>query len=334
MIPAPLRVVESYTRLRPTTNPYLVQLARALEAQPGVEVSSFDWRRVLLGRYDVLHVHWPEQLMGGHSLQGRLARRLLCLMLCLRLAMTRVALVRTWHNLERPSGLGWWDHRLLDLLDRATTLRIRLNDRSPMPESAPYVTILHGDYRSWFGSLPHSRPVPGRAAYVGLVRRYKNLEDLLEAFSAIEDPALSLQVSGSPSSDDLAASVLARCEADPRVSARLEFLDDADFVTAVTAAELVVLPYRHMHNSGAVLAALSLRRPVLVPDNDVNRDLACEVGDGWVRTFKGSLDGPTLAAALSVGIPDGEPDLSRRTWISTGAEHVAAFREAARVRRT
>ena len=50
-----------------------------------------------------------------------------------------------------------------------------------------------------------------------------------------------------------------------------------------------MLPYRHMHNSGAALTALSLDRPVLVPETDVNRDLARETGPGWVVTFAGEL---------------------------------------------
>ena len=41
----------------------------------------------------------------------------------------------------------------------------------------------------------------------------------------------------------------------------------------------MVLPYRQMHNSGAVLAALSLDRPVLVPATD-QRGLGAEVGPG------------------------------------------------------
>ncbi|MBM4515638.1 hypothetical protein GS432_01345 [Rhodococcus hoagii] len=59
-----------------------------------------------------------------------------------------------------------------------------------------------------------------------------------------------------------------RCE---RVSSALGFAPDADLVREISMSEMVVLPYRFMHNSGAVLLALSLDRPVLVPDNEVNR---------------------------------------------------------------
>ncbi len=61
----------------------------------------------------------------------------------------------------------------------------------------------------------------------------------------------------------------------------------------------MVLPYREMHNSGAALTALSLNRPVLVPDNEVNRELAEEVGPGWVFRYDGELTGRHLLDALA-----------------------------------
>ncbi len=67
------------------------------------------------------------------------------------------------------------------------------------------------------------------------------------------------------------------------MSSALGFAPDADLVREISMSEMVVLPYRFMHNSGAVLLALSLDRPVLVPDNEVNRLLEIEVGSDWVH---------------------------------------------------
>ena len=62
----------------------------------------------------------------------------------------------------------------------------------------------------------------------------------------------------------------------------------------VSESELVVLPYHQMHNSGSVLAALSLDRSVLVPDSEFNRSLAEEVGPGWVVTYDGDLTAESI----------------------------------------
>ncbi len=115
----------------------------------------------------------------------------------------------------------------------------------------------------------------------------------------------------------------------------LEFLSDAELVDVVSSSALLVLPYSHMHNSGSVLAGLSLDTPVLVPANATNADLAAEVGAGWVLQYEGELTSADLVAALAAAEAEGRsasPDLSRRDWPAAAAAHVAAYREAVAVR--
>lgn len=328
-----LAIMESLSRPRPTTNPYLIQLCRSLEQTPGVSLSFFSWRRALLGRLDVFHVHWPELLMGGHRLSGRIARRLLTAAFLVRIRLTRVAVVRTLHNLERPSGLARIDRMLLKAIDRVTTLVVTLNDETPLPEGMPRRTILHGHYRDWFDGYPRQDAVQGRIGYVGLIRRYKGVERLVEAFRDWDQQDASLVVAGRPSTTELRDELSALAAGDRRVDLVFRFLDDAELVERISDAELVVLPYRHMHNSGTVLAALSLDRPVLVPDNEVNRSLSDEVGAGWIHLFEGELSSDDLQRTRSTLPPkDRHPDLRRREWKTVGAEHAQAFRAAAALR--
>lgn len=332
----PVRVLVSFAGLYRTTNPYITQLARSFDAHPDLEMSLFSWRRALLGSYDVFHVHWPEQLMGGHKAVGRAARRLLTALLCLRLWTTRTPLVRTWHNVERPSGLPWVDHRLLDALDHLTALRIRVNPVTELPPDAPTATILLGDYREWYAAWPRLAPVPGRLSYVGLVRGYKGVEDLVAGFRQVGDRDLSLLVAGKPTSAELATTITDLAGDDPRITLRLEYLDDADFVAAVTSSEVVVLPYRFMHNSSALLAALSLDRPALVPDNEVNRQLADEVGPGWIHLYAGAITPEALDRAVAdvrSGVRADRPDLTGRSWERVAADHASAFASVLRPER-
>lgn len=327
----PVRVLVSFAGLYPTTNPYITQLARAFGAHAGIEMILFSWRRALLGGYDVFHVHWPEQLMGGHRRSGRVVRRLLTILLLLRLRLTGTPLVRTLHNIERPSGLAGTDHLLLDGLDARTRVWIRVNPATQTPADAYCATILLGDYRDWYAAHPRSAPISGRVAYVGLVRGYKGVEDLIAGFSDVEDDTLSLMVAGRPTSAELSRRVTELADGDSRITLRLEYLDEDDFVTAVTSAEIVALPYRFMHNSSAVLAALSLDRPVLVPDNVVNRLLAEEVGPGWIHLYEGDLDGIAIRRAFDAVRAGGRtaaPDLSARSWAGAAEEHERAFRRA------
>jgi beta-1,4-mannosyltransferase len=111
----------------------------------------------------------------------------------------------------------------------------------------------------------------------------------------------------------------------------LSFLDDEQLVHEITSAELVVLPYWEMHNSGATLTALSLDRPVLVPDNEPNRRLSNEVGPGWVFRYAPPLTGEHLLTALEevrAAARSAEPDLRQRDWQLAGQAHLAAYHRA------
>ncbi|WP_417554617.1 glycosyltransferase [Microbacterium sp.] len=330
-----LAVMESLPMIRPTTNPYLVQLIHSLESTPGIDVSFLDWRRAILGPLDVFHVHWPELLVGSHHRLGRVARRLLTIAFLIRIRLTRVAVVRTLHNLERPSGLARIDLLLLGILDRLTTLTITLNDQTPLPEGQPRRTILHGHYRDWYARHRAPEAIKGRVGYVGLIRRYKGVGQLIRAFHAMDDPESTLSVAGRPSSEELENGLLDLAGHDPRIEFHFQFLEDAELVSRICESELIVLPYKHMHNSGTVLAALSLARPVLVPDNAVNRALAEEVGPGWIHFFDHKLTRDDLVRALgAIANRDGRiPDLSRRDWSQVGGEHAEAFRTAVALRR-
>ncbi|TFV52996.1 glycosyl transferase [Blastococcus sp. TF02A-35] len=329
----PLRVLQSFPEPRPTTNPYLVMLRDALAEVPGLEVRTFSWRRALTGRYDVFHVHWPEILVSGNGPLRTAVRRLLFAALLLRLRLRRTAVVRTVHNLrphQERSGAAAW---LLRRAERRTSAHIRLNDRTPATEGVWGATVVHGHYRGWFEQHPHQASRPGHLVFAGLVRSYKNVPGLVGAFTAADDPGLSLHVAGAPDSPETGEQLRAAAGADERVRLTLRHLDDAELVAAVTEAELVVLPYRDMHNSGAALLALSLDRPVLVPDNEVTADLAAEVGPGWVHRYQGDLTAEVLRdalAALRAEPRAPRPDLSRREWDGAAAAHVEVYRRARR----
>lgn len=326
------RVLTSNREPRSTTNPYITMLTAALRRTSGVEVITFSYRAALFGSYDVVHLHWPETILGqgGRRRSGRIVRWLLTALLLTRLTLTRTPVVRTMHNVALPADANRAQVAFLRWFDRLTTHRIVLNDRTECP--GPATTIPHGHYRDWYTG-PRSPVERGRFQYVGLVRRYKGVESLVEAFRSVEptsDSPRTLDIAGAASSPELAAAITTLADGDPRVTLRFDFLSDDELVTAITAAELVVLPYRFMHNSGTVLAALSLDRPVLVPDTPVNTDLAMEVGPGWIHTFTGDLTAGALTAALSAAREprSTEPELGAREWADAGTAHLAVYQAA------
>lgn len=300
-------------------------------APPEIRILTFSWPRAILGAYDVLHVHWPEFLVRQRTPVGRFVKVLLAYALLLRLELTETPVVRTAHNIAPHESGDRLERAFLDALDRRTALWIRLNSTTPLPPGVRSATIPHGHYRSVFPPDPGTGPEPGRLVQFGLIRRYKGIERLLDVFRAVNDPAMRLTIVGKSQDTALADHVAAVAAADDHIEARLEFVPDDVLAREVRRAELVVLPYQEMHNSGAALLALSLDRPVLVPRSAATDDLAREVGEGWVIMFDDMLQPADLLRAIAVArMTRGRgtrPHLDARDWEQIGRSHAAAYRK-------
>lgn len=312
----PRRVLHSLRRSTSGGSTYadLVEAA----PPPGWEQDLFTWGRALLGRYDVLHVHWPEQLVRDSRRPWlRWVRRRMLDLLLLRLRLRGVPVVWTAHNPAPHEQGSAAERRSLLRFSRRVTTTVHLTAASRGPGEA-HVEVPHSHYRQHFARVTTTaargtEQVPGRVLYFGIIRPYKGVEALLSAFSALDDPDAGLRVVGHPHPGQ-AEVVHAACDRDPRISAVLRYVDDEELVREVRAAQLVVLPYRgQMHNSGTLLAALSLDRPVLVPRSATNTTLSQRVGPGWVLEYDGDIDPQTLADALE-----------RTTVPAASAPHLAA----------
>jgi glycosyltransferase involved in cell wall biosynthesis len=328
-------VLASFPPPGPRTNPYIAQLANALRQTPGVRLSCFSWRRALVGRYDVVHLHWPEILVDGASRPKRLVRQALTAALVARWWLARTAVVRTVHNRAPHERRPPVQRALLRAIDAGTTSRIALN---PVDAEADGVQLIpHGHYVDWFAGAAPVAAEAGRVAFAGLIRRYKNVPVLVGAFAALPDPHARLAVLGRPADAALAAELEQLAAGDRRVSLDLRFVEDDELAHELRRAQLIALPYTEMNNSGAALLALSLGRPVLVPDNAVTSCLAAEVGEAWVVRFTGELTADDLAGALEstatlLGTAE-RPDLSRRSWAEAGVAHREVYGAAVQARR-
>lgn len=310
------------------TTRYVDQLVDG--ASPRVALSFFTWRAALGGSFDVFHVHWPEFIIRDRSRVKRMSKLAAMLVLVGLLRIRRIPIVRTVHNLTPHEGRGRLEGAVLRFLDRNTAFFIRLNPTTPVRPNRGDAVILHGHYRARFETIPRARQVRGRALYLGLIKPYKGVEELIAAAekSVFED--LSLRIVGRPS-HDLGDLVESACTRDTRISSLLKFVGDDELVAEMSAAELVVLPYKQLENSGVALVALSLERPIVLPANPSTIALQTEVGAEWVHLYEGEFNTEVLdSALLSVqsNPPKGRPNLEGRDWPVVGRLHEAAYRAA------
>jgi glycosyltransferase involved in cell wall biosynthesis len=110
---------------------------------------------------------------------------------------------------------------------------------------------------------PHETDGPVVLCF-GLMRPYKGLDVLVEAWRGIGDPThpAELWIAGMPRMDiaELQAKAPANVRFDPR------FIGDEELPAYFQRADLVVLPYREIDQSGVLFTALAFGKPLLLTD--------------------------------------------------------------------
>lgn len=305
-------------------NPYIDLLAGAVS--PEADVIGFSWRTLLLGRYDVLHVHWPEHFISQPTFARRAVARSLFVLALLRIKLSRVPVIRTMHNKKAHFDVARTDQLLLGIFERTVSARIWLAERQDEDglRGGSDVVIPHSDYAPWLVSIgADQRDADGtnQVLCFGVIRRYKRFEEAANA--AVELGYPHVTIAGAPSEPDYAAELGQIADAHPQ---QLSFfpgrLDSDELVERIQATNLVAVPYADLYNSGVILMALSLQRPVALRDSPASRDLAAEYGDFWIRRYEGTLTAASLDSLLRASEQSHSPAFSeRRQWSFAGQEH-------------
>ena len=101
----------------------------------------------------------------------------------------------------------------------------------------------------------------------GQIRPYKGVDGLLDAFESVAsmDPAARLLLVGKPGRFGGVRQIADRARSLPQIVGNLNAVPDVDVQLYFNAADVVVLPYQAVLNSGALLLAYSFGRPVVAP---------------------------------------------------------------------
>jgi glycosyltransferase involved in cell wall biosynthesis len=289
---------------------------------------------------DIVHLHWPEGALNKVRRRAAGYRSLELLVALVRLRRRGVRIVWPAHTLRShfgryPRAEALWWKAFLPLLDGWISLSPTAAEAAvrehPRLAGIPHAIVPHGHYRDAYPDtdrasarqslqLADDEPV---VLFLGRVKPYKGVPELCAAFRALPDPAARLIVAGRCDEADLARELERCADGDSRIDLQLAELDDASVTRLLRAADLVVLPFRSVLNSGSALLALSFDAPVLCPRTGALGELADAVS-GWMTTYDGPLTAELLAKALASSRPVGRPDLSAFDWsrIATQTEEL------------
>lgn len=324
---------------RDSTNPYTILFAEALERQ-GLEVREVAMvRRDLPFAPDVLLLHWPDEFYRRpRDLKTRISDWLRLFHLALARRMSGLSIVWVAHN-ARPHDdapakppLRWkWFLRLVDgVIALSADSMAEVLAAYPVLRGRPALVTRHGHYLDRAITPPRLPPDnadrPVRLAALGAIRAYKRTGDFARAVAAAQAD-VSLFIAGKPARHALADELAAIAAACPRIALRFGYLSEKDLEAATDAADLIVLPYADVLNSGVLFHALSRYRPVVAPRRGSIPQVRDEVGENWIHLFEGEFGVDTLEQAIAwlrATSRDAPPDLSGQDWDVIGAE-IAGF---------
>ena len=329
-------------------NPYVRRLAAVLEHR-GATVDEFSYLRGLRGRYDVLHLHWPDSHLASRRWYGAIVKhsRFAALIAIMRLRGTKV--VWTLHNLKPHDANHWISERLFPWVPKLCTQVIALTTdgleaaRSHYPSlrHKSAAVIPHGHYRDDYASAPPRRIARDQLGlpqskftflFFGNVRRYKNVPLLIQQFRALEGDDVHLVIAGLPGHEIAAADLEELRGGDERITLRLQFVPERSVPLYFAACDAVVLPFDSILNSGSVLLALSFNRRVLAPGLGALPEIQQEVGSDWLSLYSGSLSAEMLQSlriAQSARSDDEEDrvDLASFDWNAIGERTLEVYRQ-------
>ena len=307
----------------------------AVEVHDGVDWS---WGRSLLGaraliarrRPDVVVLQWwTGAVLHSYLALAWLARR------------RGARVVVEWHEVQdtgeaRVPGTVRYVRALVGLLLRMTDAHVvhSRHDHDALAaayglDPATMTVVPHGPYdhvgtsTSPVGTTAGTAGQPMNLLFFGVIRPYKGLEDLVQAFEALPAPVrdgMRLTVVGEPwEGYDAPLRAIAASPAADRITLVDRYVTDAEVAAHFAAADAVVLPYRRSSASGPLHVAMSAGLPVVVTDVGGLAD-AAEGYEGAVMVPP--RDPAALAAALAdLPARRGHRYADARSWDDT----VAAF---------
>ncbi|MEM9806505.1 MAG: glycosyltransferase [Cyanobacteria bacterium P01_D01_bin.56] len=329
-------------------NPYTSLLYEAIEEGGEVQISEFKVRQALAQPYDLLHVHWPDIVLKGVPIWKAYVYVIKLFLVFSWLKLRGTKLIWTIHNLKSheqnfPLLEHWFMSWFIDCVDGVIALSrpalMAAVECYPKLHCKPSVVTPHGHYKTIYPN--HINQVESRKTFnlqetgdfvclfLGQIRTYKNVPHLIHCFRSLNQENIRLIVAGKPDSETLKQCLIEAAGGDRRIQLNLEFIPDQDVQRFMNAADLVVLPYQEILNSGSAVLALSFNKPLLVPDRGSFIDLKASVGQDWLLTYTGELTATDLEQAVqwATGKNRSTAPLSNLEWDTIAQQTIQFYRQ-------
>jgi len=265
------------------------------EVRHGVDARFFAGTRTCLKqRPDILYFDWIHRYCMGRS---RLVTILKMLVFFLDIQIVtkifRVPIYWTLHNLrshERAVPDGW--ERLMQRYLARHTTRIRVFSENSIErviarlgvDRRKLMVLPEGNYTGYYPNEISRADARARLnlptdefvlLWLGNIRPYKGLSELIDAFRQVAQPNWRLVIAGQPYIESYAAQIIESIKADERMDFYPRFIPENELQVFYNAADAVALPFTEIENSASLTMTMGFRKPVVAPDLGVVGERLC-----------------------------------------------------------
>lgn len=326
--------------VRTPVNPFFFPLARAVYENPDADVLQLDWLYEFYHTSDI-----------GIDVIDEVISILRAVMLCLDLFLVSLfgpPIVKHMHNkcshdhfLPRTERIvNEWTFLLATQLvvkcDRAADV---LAETYWAFDGENAVVVSDGSFISAYEN--DVSPATARSeleidedtfvyVFFGLIRPYKGIPELLRSYSAANPPNSELWIVGNPTDESLEIELRRLADEIDSVHTVFEYIPDDRVQYYMNAADVLVLPYRSILNSGSAHLGLSFGLPIVAPTMGCLPDTITSDGgvlydpedpDGLEQALSSVRENPSLEAI-------GRANFRRareNTWESTADQLVDLY---------
>ena len=282
-------------------NPYQQHLVSSI--RDGGEQAAFADAKTLMFKTgllrknpDIIHLHWLHRIFFARGRTLSFFKTCLLLTKLILLRGCGVKIVWTVHNLsdheKRFPRLDFTCRRCVSRLAHALVVhgesaRAEVANTLGIRSYEKIVVIPHGNYVDTYPNQVNRKDarttlnLPEHDViflFMGMLRPYKGIFDLLEAYRGDSQEGRFLVVAGKPLDDEFRKKIRRSIGESDSILFCPRYVAEEEIQVFMNAADVVVLPYREVLTSGAAILAMSFAKACIAPRQGCLGDVLDERG--------------------------------------------------------